>query len=144
MLTLPPKPGLIHPGWFELMRKIRRNNINRRKFLTNAMAAAGGLALWQLFPQRKLAAQTVPTVPDQANWPSTSKIKHIVIMCQENRSFDHYFGSFASMFGTGLDRAEGFNPDTLTYLDSSKNKYHPYHLTIFATRIPIIVGQAPM
>lgn len=136
MLTSPSKPELIHPGWLDLMQKISRNNMSRRKFLTRAMAAAGGLALWQLLPLRKLGAQTAPYLPDQANWQSNSKIKHVVIMCQENRSFDHYFGSFASMFGSGLDRAEGFNPDTLTYLDSSHNKYHPYHLTDFCDQDP--------
>jgi phospholipase C len=45
-------------------------------------------------------------LPDQANWPSSNKIKHVVILCQENRSFDHYFGAFASMFGSGNAIAE--------------------------------------
>ena len=49
-------------------------------------------------------AQT-PLLPDLANWPTRTPIKHVVILCQENRSFDHYFGAFASVFGRPGDRA---------------------------------------
>ena len=59
-----------------------------------------------------------------------------MILCQENRSFDHYFGSFASRFGQGSDTAEGFSPDQLTYEDASGTKYHPYHLTHYCDEDP--------
>ena len=31
--------------------------------------------------------------------PELAKIKHIVIIMQENRSFDHYFGTFPGRMG---------------------------------------------
>jgi phospholipase C len=131
----PLRPDSIHSGWFDLAHKISRHPLSRRQFIARAMSAAGGLALAQLLPPMKVAAQSVGA-PDQANWPSTNKIKHIVILCQENRSFDHYFGSFASMFGSGGDKALGFTPAQLTYANASGEKFHPYHLTHYCDQDP--------
>jgi phospholipase C len=130
-------PSSIHPAWFDLARKVCRRPLSRRQFIAHAMAATGGLALSQLIRPLRIAAQSLPLgLPDQASWPSTNKIKHVLILCQENRSFDHYFGSFASIFGGGGDTAEGFQPDQLTYDDSSGNPYHPFHLGHYCDEDP--------
>ena len=128
----------IHPGWFKLAGRIARNGMSRRKFLLGAVGAAGGLALSRvLFPTRLPGlGGTAMAAEDLASWPSTSKIKHVVILCQENRSFDHYFGSFASSLGKPNHRAAGFVPDQLTYRDSSGNAFHPSHLTHFCDQDP--------
>jgi phospholipase C len=131
-------PEEIHPGWTELMQRLRRG-LTRREFLPGAAGVAGGLALWPLLHQAfsgSAEAQTIVGGADQANWPSTNKIKHVVILCQENRSFDHYFGAFASMFGKGGDTATGFTPSQLAYKDSAGNASHPYHLTQFCNADP--------
>jgi phospholipase C len=108
--------GTVHPAWLEFMRRTRPRAASRRQFISSAVAGAGGLALWSLVPggaAGPLATAVASGSADLAWWPSNNKIKHVVILCQENRSFDHYFGAFASMFGSGSDTALGFQPSAL-------------------------------
>src|SRR6266481_1743143 len=111
----------IDPAWYALMRRIARGTMTRRAFLPGAAAFAGGLAL----PGRIKAYG----LPDQATWPSTNRIKHVVILVQENRSFDHYFGAFTNQLGLSGPRATGFTPDDVTYRDASGQAFHPFHST---------------
>src|SRR5258708_6780262 len=126
-----PQPE-VHPGWFDLIRRVRPTGLTRRQFMPRL---AGTLALGQMVlpsiaggPVRPAAAAGLP---DLAHWASTNKIKHVVILCQENRSFDHYFGAFASTLG-----ATGFDPQRLTYCDSTGKAYHPFHLTEYCNQDP--------
>jgi|HubBroStandDraft_4_1064222.scaffolds.fasta_scaffold26842_3 phospholipase C len=129
----------IHPAWQELALQMQQRTATRRKFISGAGAGVGGLALWSLLPPGSegfFATAAAAGSPDLANWPSNNPIKHVVILCQENRSFDHYFGAFASTLGTGADTALGFEPSQLTYYDSSGTGYQPYHLTHFCDEDP--------
>ena len=130
----------VHPEWLRLASLILRRPVSRRDFLVRAAAVAGGLALsTKIFPRQVFGAETdlaSVLLPDRAAWPSTSKIKHVVILCQENRTFDHYFGFFAASLGRGKIKAEGFVPSHLTYTNSKGTKYHPYHLTHFCDEDP--------
>lgn len=116
----------IHAGWRRLDDLVRASALSRRQFLPGAAALASA-GLWPslLGGSKAIAANR----RDRAHWPTQNQIKHVVILCQENRSFDHYFGYFASIFGSGKDKAKGFDPSQLTYYDSKGNPYHPYHLT---------------
>ena len=70
--------------------------LSRRHFLRSTAAAAGaGLAASALPPSvvRALAS----TAPAGAG--TLTDIEHVVILIQENRSFDHYFGSLSSVRG---------------------------------------------
>lgn len=70
--------------------------LNRRRFLLGAAAAAGAAASSELLPpslQRVLAA--TPEQPLQ----SLSRVEHVAFLMQENRTFDHYFGSLAGVRG---------------------------------------------
>ena len=139
-MRTPTVPQHIHPGWFELVKCIGRHTLTRRKFLS-AAAGGAGIVFWRGLPLATSRAQTggnvrVLGLPDQANWPSSNKIKHVVILCQENRSFDHYLGAFASMFGNGNAIAEGFDPAYLTYSNGAGIEYHPYHLTHYCDADP--------
>jgi phospholipase C len=112
--------GQIHPGWHDLEGMLRRHVLTRRALLPRAAVLAGAATLrpsWLGAAARRAA--------DRARWPSANKIKHVVILCQENRSFDHYFGSFADHLG-----ATGFQPSSLSYTDSTRQAHHPFHLTI--------------
>ena len=63
---------------------------SRRRFLTS-VAAAGGAALLGARLAAPVHAQA-PRAPDLAGL--RDKIEHIVVIFQENRSFDHYFGAY--------------------------------------------------
>ena len=120
---------------------MRQNRLTRRRFIPGAASLAGGLAfghplLSGISPRLLTPASAAGSAPDQATWPSNNKIKHVVILCQENRSFDHYFGAFGSQLGTTHDKALGFVPSKLTYRDASGNAFHPSHLTHFCDLDP--------
>ncbi|MBI2732355.1 MAG: phospholipase C, phosphocholine-specific [Aquabacterium sp.] len=70
------------------------SRINRRQFVRHAGAALGASVL-PLSLQRALAA------PAQGG--TLGSIAHVVIFSQENRSFDHYFGSMKGVRGFGDD-----------------------------------------
>jgi phospholipase C len=111
--------------------------LTRRRFLPGAAALAGSV-LWPSLLANAAPGKAKPTASlrDQANWHSNNKIKHVVILCQENRSFDHYFGAFASQIGTGADAAKGFDPTRVTFRDSAGKPYHPVHLTQYCDADP--------
>ena len=112
--------------------------MTRRRLLGYAArAAAAGLAATFLPPnlRRALAAPS-----PKSSWKD---IKHVVLLMQENRSFDHYFGTMAGV--RGFD-----DPNALT-LSTGKSVFHqpdtvnpdgyilPFHLdtqTSSAQRIP--------
>ena len=86
------------------------SNQNRRGFLAGIAKTAGAAAAFSAFPpaiQRALAIQAnnrTGTIQD---------VEHIVILMQENRSFDHYFGT--------LNGVRGFaDPFPIPVADSEK------------------------
>lgn len=55
--------------------------LTRRTFLKGSLAAgAAGAGLW------------TTALHTARGWAADTPIKHIIVSCQENRSFDHYFG----------------------------------------------------
>src|SRR5690606_25689382 len=67
-------------------------NFNRRDFLKTA-AAAG--ALWPALIEKAMAVRA------NSATGSIRDVQHIVILMQENRSFDHYFGAMRGVRGFG-------------------------------------------
>jgi phospholipase C len=67
--------------------------ISRRTMLTGTAAVGAGIALGALpFRPGRAAAQSASEL---------TTIKHVVILMQENRSFDHYFGTLQGVRGFG-------------------------------------------
>ena len=66
--------------------------ISRRQLLKGTAAIAGAAVASSVLPAslRRAAAKTL-AYPTRS---SLNDIKHIVVLMQENRSFDHYFGTF--------------------------------------------------
>jgi phospholipase C len=135
-----PMPEDMHPGWRELIARVQRQRTtSRRQFLTSG---AGALAVLSCLPAgcggggSSGSGSGSSGQPDQADWPSNNPIKHVVVLCQENRSFDHYFGAFADSFGSGTNTALGFTPSALTYRNSAGTIYHPYHAVQFCEEDP--------
>jgi phospholipase C len=106
---------------------------SRRQLLKGGAGAAAGAALAAYLPSsvRKAIAGANPASFD------LSQVKHIVLLMQENRSFDHYFGTLSGVRGFGDPRAmrlpsgrsvfaqpDGENPDSFLlpyHLDSSSS-----------------------
>ena len=70
--------------------------MNRRTFVASAATLAGAAGLAGVLPENLARAATVSAKPFDL-----SQVKHLVFQMQENRSFDHYFGTFPG--------ARGFN-----------------------------------
>ena len=70
--------------------------VSRRSVIMGAAAIAGGVGMSGLLPARLAAAAAIPAPPGGLD---LSKIKHVVYVMQENRSFDHYFGTFPGVRG---------------------------------------------
>jgi phospholipase C len=68
--------------------------ISRRTFLAAGTAAAG-LALSS--PAGRLVEAAASVEPSRAR--GIKEIEHVVILMQENRSFDHYFGTLSGVRG---------------------------------------------
>ena len=95
------------------------SGMSRRKFLA-AVAATGGASVFAGLAgpviERAFAA-------DPAGTGSLADIEHFVFLMQENRSFDHYFGTLSGVRGFGdtspAFRQFGYDPATRKASDSA-------------------------
>ncbi|HEX3832280.1 MAG TPA: alkaline phosphatase family protein [Solirubrobacteraceae bacterium] len=70
--------------------------VTRRRLLSSAAAGAGGVLASSMLPPA--LARAAAEGPRRG---SLRDVKHVVIHMQENRSFDHYFGTLAGVAGFG-------------------------------------------
>jgi len=91
------------------------STLTRRQLLTGTAAAAAGLAV------TRASAASFPTSAALPA-PAASGIEHIVFLCMENRSFDHYLGWLPGAHG----RQAG-----LSYADDHGVRHATHHLTEF-------------
>jgi phospholipase C len=108
--------------------------LTRRRLLTTAGAAAAAAFAAEFLPAnvRKALAAGPPR-----GTGSLSDIKHVVILMQENRSFDHYFGTLPGVRGfsdpTAITLSTGksvfFQPDT----QNPEGFLLPFHLDTTTT-----------
>jgi phospholipase C len=81
--------------------------LSRRGFLRAGAGLVGGLGAFSvLSPSARKALSSVAP-----SGSSLKDIEHVVVFCQENRSFDHYFGTLAGVTGFA-DPAVGPDPVT--------------------------------
>ncbi|GAA2937488.1 alkaline phosphatase family protein [Streptomyces thioluteus] len=85
--------------------------MSRRRLLGSAAGAAGGAALALLPPSVQRAVAAGPAGP-----ASLRDIRHVVMLMQENRSFDHYFGTLKGVRGFA-------DPDALR-LSTGRSVFH--------------------
>jgi phospholipase C len=101
------------------MGKIRQPDTSRRAFLagTGALSVAG------------LAGMAAPAARGAVRAPGRTPLRHIIVACQENRSFDHYFGFYP--------RARSFGvPAGYRQPDGHGGGFAPYHLPSTITSDP--------
>jgi phospholipase C len=84
-------------------------SVDRRRFLQ----LAGGAAALAVTPTSIARAASIPA---SRRFGSIEDVEHVVILIQENRSFDHYFGTMRGVRGFG-------DPHPVT-LPSGKSVWH--------------------
>jgi phospholipase C len=98
------------------------SKLRRREFLRSAGAAAS-LAIFPPSIRRALA------IPANVQTGTIQDVKHVVILMQENRSFDHYFGTLRGVRGFGdpvpIPLPSGKN---VWFQSDGSNEIPPYHL----------------
>src|SRR5204863_9225316 len=95
----------------------------RPQMLLGGGAVAGAAALSPLLRTGESEAATASrsaTVHNTLPHPASSGIDHIVVLCMENRSFDHFLGWLPGATG---------KQGGLTYLDDAGQRHETHHLT---------------
>ena len=96
---------------------------SRRDFLRMAVTSAGVAAGARIFPASISKALSIPA----NNVSGTIKdVQHVVILMQENRSFDHYFGT--------LRGVRGFNDPRPAQLPNGKPIWYQPPATVHTSR----------
>lgn len=106
------------------------DDVKRRKFLKMTAGAAGGLTAMSMLPPAIRQALATPAATVSG---TISDVKHVVIFMQENRSFDHYFGSRPGVRGFNDPVPAPLPSSTLTrqsvWYQPTKTSYMlPFHM----------------
>lgn len=113
-------------------------NSSRRKFLQTLGHAAGASTALSLFPPAIARALAIPA---NNRTGTINDVEHVVIFMQENRSFEHYFGT--------LQGVRGFNDRFTIPMASGKPVWYqsdgtrdilPYRLDTFTTSAQAVPG----
>jgi phospholipase C len=77
------------------------SDLSRRGFIGAAAAVTGAVAADAVMPAAEAQAKDSPRPSRQRLHGDIRDVKHVVILMQENRSFDHYFGTLQGVRGFG-------------------------------------------
>ena len=110
---------------------------SRRDFLRLSAQAGAAVGLAGAFPA---AIRNALAIPAAARTGTIKDVKHVVILMQENRSFDHYFGTLRGVRGFG-DRHTVPLPNgrSIWQQSNGEREIPPFHLdtkTTSALRVP--------
>ncbi|WP_300601446.1 phosphocholine-specific phospholipase C [Niabella sp.] len=113
-------------------------DFSRRNFLKKTSLLAGGAGVFSVLPASIQKAMAI----NPAKGSTFEDAEHIVLLMQENRSFDHCFGALKGVRGFNdprvLKLADG-NPVWLQ-TDKEKKSYLPFRLDMQQTRITWMGG----
>jgi phospholipase C len=106
--------------------------VTRRELLKACgTATVADLASWLLEGCGGGASQT--RTPTPSSCAKLSDIEHVVIFIQENRSFDHYFGSYRGVRGFSEKSSAFEQPDSANNSDPPVGHLLPLHLDTATT-----------
>src|ERR1700722_1059067 len=117
----------------------RRSDLTIEVSRRQLMASMGGMVLasFALPPALRRALDSAPAsvLGHRSKARPISQIEHVVVLMQENRSFDHYFGAMPGVRGFGdsqaipggFQQADPLNPDSYLY---------PFHADTQSTSAP--------
>ena len=105
----------------------------RRSFLKKAAILSGGAGMTQGIPPSIRKALAIAPAPGTTFYDA----EHIVFLMQENRSFDHAFGTLQGVRGFNDPRAVTLPDKNKVWLQTNKegDTYAPFHLDIKDSRI---------
>ncbi len=105
----------------------------RRDFLKLAAMVSGAAGVSELIPESIQRAYAIDPAPGSTYLDA----EHIVILMQENRSFDHAFGTLRGVRGFNDPRAIRLPNGNSVFVqtDASGNSYAPWRLDIRDTRV---------
>ncbi|MDN3549157.1 phosphocholine-specific phospholipase C [Mucilaginibacter aquaedulcis] len=106
---------------------------SRRDFLKKAALLSGGAAMMNMLPPAIQRAMAI----NPAAGSTYLDAEHIVILMQENRSFDHCFGTLQGVRGYNDPRAIRLPNQKPVWLqtDAAGNTYAPFRLNIKDTKV---------
>lgn len=105
---------------------------NRREFLKKVAVLSGGAGVSHMLPSSVIRALSINPDPGSTYMDA----EHVVLLMQENRSFDHCFGSLRGVRGFNDPRAitlPGGNPVWLQE-NATKETYAPFRLNFKDSR----------
>ena len=105
----------------------------RREFLKKAALLSGAATLPNVIPMSIQKALAIEADPNSTFYDA----EHVVILMQENRSFDHMFGTLKGVRGFNDPRAFTLPDQDPVWLqkDAAGNAYAPFHIDINKTKI---------
>src|SRR5436189_5328382 len=105
---------------------------NRRDFLKKATLLASGAGMLQVFPAAIQKAMAIDPVPGSTFMDA----EHVVLLMQENRSFDHTYGTLQGVRGFNDPRIIHHRDKKPVWLQTNKegDTYAPFHLDIKDTK----------
>jgi len=114
------KPSYPAPG------DVAPRNANRRDFLRKSAGAMGALSAAAMLPASIQRALAIPAAVETG---TIQDVKHVVILMQENRAFNHYFGAMRGVRGFGdrfpIPLASG---KSVWFQSDGTKEVPPYHL----------------
>lgn len=105
----------------------------RREFLKKAALISGAATLPNVIPMSIQKALAIDADPNSTFYDA----EHVVILMQENRSFDHMFGKIKGVRGFNDPRPFTLPDQDPVWLqkDAAGNAYAPFHIDINKTKI---------
>jgi len=106
---------------------------SRRDFLKKASVLASGAGLFHVLPASLAKALAIDPAPGSTYMDA----EHIVLLMQENRSFDHTYGTLQGVRGFNDPRAIRIPGNNLVWLQPNKKgeTYAPFRFDIKGTKI---------
>ncbi|WP_339878463.1 phospholipase C, phosphocholine-specific [uncultured Algoriphagus sp.] len=113
-------------------------NDSRREFLKKAALVTGGASIWSSMPMAVQRAMAIPAAPGTTFYDA----EHVVMLMQENRSFDHCFGTMKGVRGFNDPRAITLPDQNPVWLqpDINGNRFAPFRFDIKDTKATWMSG----
>lgn len=113
-------------------------NDSRRDFLKKAALITGGTSIWSAMPVAIQKAMAIAAEPGTTFYDA----EHVVLLMQENRSFDHCFGTMKGVRGFNDPRTITLPDKNPVWLqpDKNGNRFTPFRFDIKDTKATWMQG----